>query len=112
MSADLGDGAELDALWAKVLEAWDDDGAHNAVLQHAIDRAKLPELAGRYRALVDDPERGARAKKKMDAIVAAAMHMMLAAKTPERTKTPWTWTVSAGLLFGLVVAFVLYKLLG
>jgi hypothetical protein len=103
--------ALFEALWARVLEAWDDDKPHQAILQHALDRQMLPELAGRYRALKDDPARGPRAQKKMDGIVVAATQLMMAIKTPPRTKTPLSWTLSAALLFALVIALLLYKLL-
>lgn len=101
----------FEALWSKALENWDDDKPHQALLQHALNKQQLPELAGRYRKLKDDPEKGARAQKKIDGIVVAATQMLMATKTPPRTKTPWTWTASAALLFGLVIALILYKLL-
>ncbi len=103
--------ALFEALWSKVLESWDDDKPHQALLQHALREQQLPELAGRYRKLKDDPEKGARAQKKIDGIVVAATQMLMATKTPPRTKVPWTWTASAALLFGLVIALILYKLL-
>lgn len=106
-----GPDALFEALWSKVLESWDDDKPHQAVLQHALSTQQLPELAGRYRKLKDDPDKGARAQKKIDGIVVAATQMLMATKTPARTKTPWTWTASAALLFGLVIALILYKLL-
>lgn len=101
----------FEALWAKVVERWDDDKPHQAVLQHALSAQILPELAGRYRKLKDDPDKSARAQKKIDGIVAAATQMLMATKTPAPTKTPWSWTVSAVLLFGLVIAFLFYKLM-
>lgn len=110
-SVDDGADALFEALWAKVLERWDDDKPHQTLLQHALDKQKLPELAGRYRALKDDPDKGARAQKKIDGIVVAATQMLMATKSPPRTKTPWTWTASAALLFGLVIAFIFYKLM-
>ena len=47
-----GDGAILDALWARVLEAWDDDKPHHALLEYALRAQKLPEVAGRYGNMV------------------------------------------------------------
>jgi hypothetical protein len=104
--------ALFEALWTRVLEAWDDDKPHQAILAHAIDKQMLPELAGRYRALKDDAEKGARAQKKIDGIVLAATQIMMAMKTPPRTKTPWQWTASAALFFALVCAWLFYKLFG
>ena len=99
------------ALWTRVLAAWDEDKPHQAALSYAIAHEMLPEIAGRYRKLFDDPEKGARAKKKVDGIVIAATQLMLATKTPQREKVPWTWTASVAAVMVLVIAFLAYKLL-
>src|SRR4051812_28144956 len=67
--------AIFDALWGRVVEAWDEDKPHQAILDHALRSQGLPRLAGLYRSLADDPVKGPRAKKKMDGIVAAATQM-------------------------------------
>ena len=102
----------FDALWKRCLEAWDDEGPHRAILEHALRTERLADLAGRYRAFKDDPDqaRRERAQKKIDGIVAAAMQLMMATKTPPRTKTPWTWTVAAALVFLIVCAWLSYQL--
>lgn len=100
----------FDALWSRVLEAWDDDKPHQAILGYAIDKQFLPVLAGRYRKLQDDPEKGVRAKKKIDGIVLAATQMMLATKTPPRTKLPWQWTAYAAGIFLIVVALLAWMM--
>jgi hypothetical protein len=104
------DAAVFEALWQRTLEAWDDDKPHRAVLEHALKTEKLPDLAGRYRALRDDPVKGERAQKKIDALVTAAMQLMLATKTPPRTKMPWHWTAAATLTFALIAAWLSYRL--
>ena len=101
----------FEALWKRVLEAWDDDKPHNAALSHALEHEQLPVIAGRYRKLLDDPEKGPRAKKKIDGIVVAATQMLMATKTPAREKLPWQWTASVAAAFILVVAFLAYKIL-
>lgn len=98
------------ALWTRVLASWDEDKPHQAALSYAIEHEMLPEIAGRYRKLFDDPEKGARAKKKVDGIVIAATQLMLATKTPSREKVPWTWTASAAVFMLLVISFLAYKL--
>jgi hypothetical protein len=108
--ASVGDkDAILEALWRRTLEAWDDDKPHAAVLEHALRSEKLPDLAGRYRALKDDPEKGARAAKKIDGIVVAATQMLMATKTPARTKTPWQWNAAAALMFAIVISWLFYQ---
>jgi hypothetical protein len=107
----LGDNdALLDALWNRTLEAWDDDKPHRAVLEHALKSEKLPDLAGRYRALKDDPEKGARAQKKIEGIVLAATQMMLATKTPARTKMPWQWSATIVFMCAVVILWLAWQL--
>ena len=98
------------ALWTRVLASWDEDKPHQAALSYAIEHEMLPEIAGRYRKLFEDPEKGARARKKVDGIVIAATQLMLATKTPPREKVPWTWTASAAVFMLLVISFLAYKL--
>ncbi len=98
------------ALWTRVLAAWDDDKPHQLALSYAIEHEMLPEIAGRYRKLFDDPEKGARAKKKVDGIVVAATQLMLATKSPPRQKVPWSWTASVAIMMVLVISFLAYKL--
>jgi hypothetical protein len=109
--AAIGDeGAMLELLWTRVLEGWDEDGPHRAILEHAVKCERLPDLASRYRALKNDPEKGARAQKKIDGIVVAATQLMMATRTPPTTKTPWTWTAAATLVFVIVSAWLFYVL--
>jgi hypothetical protein len=102
--------AVFHALWGRVLEAWDDDKPHALALSYAIEHQMLPEIAGRYRKLLDDPEKGARAKKKIDGIVVAATQLLMATKSEPRQKVPWTWTASVAIVMVLVIAFLAYKL--
>ena len=100
------------ALWARVLEAWDEDKPHQLALTYAIEHEMLPEIAGRYRKLLDDPVKGERAKKKIGGIVVAATQLLMATKTPTREKVPWTWTASVALFMVVVLSFLAYKILG
>jgi hypothetical protein len=107
------DGSDLifETLWGRVLEAWDDDKTHGALLEYAVRAQMLPDAAGRYRALRDDPAKGVVAKKKLDGIVLAATQMMLSMKTPTRTKTPLGITLSAAALCAISVAWAAYMIL-
>ena len=102
----------LEALWKRVMEAWDDEKPHAALLEHAMREQQLPEVAGRYRALVDDPDRGALAKKKLDGIVLAATQMLMAMKTPQAGKVPLGITLSAVGVCALLLAWLAWALLG
>jgi hypothetical protein len=105
---DETDDAIFETLWGRVLEAWDDDKPHSALLEYSLKAQRLPDLAGRYRALKDDAERGARAQKKLDGIVTAAMQMMMAAKTPPRQGTPKNVTYTAFAMFVFVMVLLTY----
>ncbi|MGH7269062.1 MAG: hypothetical protein ACREJ3_01415 [Polyangiaceae bacterium] len=86
--------AILDALWERTLSAWEDDAAHDALLEHALRSDLLPDLAGRYRALADDPNKGPIAKMRLDAILAAATSLLSSMKTPRTGKVPLSMTLS------------------
>ena len=110
---DLGDPDVLfDALWKRVIEQWDDDKPHQAILKFSIDNQRLPDLAGRYRKLKDDPAKEARAQKKIDGIVVAATQMLMGMKTPPRPKLPWQWTASVAIVCLFVLVWLTYKILG
>jgi hypothetical protein len=104
--------AVLEALWARVIERWDDDAAHGAVLDHAVRTHALPDLAGRYRALVDDAERGPVAKKKLDGIVLAATNMLWAMKSPEPGKVPISITLSAFAVCAFLLMLLAWAMWG
>jgi hypothetical protein len=87
--------AVLDALWGRAVERWDDDAVHAALLDHAVRAQRLPDLAGRYRALAEDADRGVTAKKRLDALVVAATAMLWAMQTPKPQKVPLSITLSA-----------------
>lgn len=105
--------AVLEALWKRVLEAWDDEKAHAALIEHAMREQRLPETAGRYRALVEDPDKGAVAKRKLDAIVIAATQMLMAMKTPKPGKgVPIPITLSAFGICAVLLAWLGWALWG
>jgi hypothetical protein len=102
----------LEALWKRVLEAWDDDKTHAALLDHAMRAQALPEIAGRYRALGEDPVKGPVAQKRLDAIVLAATQMLLSMKTPKPGKTPLSITLSAAGVAALLLGWLAWELWG
>ncbi len=107
-------GDELfEALWTRCLEAWDDDKPHNALLEHALKTQTLPELAGRYRKIKEtDADKAERADKKINGIVVAATQILMSQKTPARTKTPMSWTISVGVVAVIVCFWLWYQLYG
>jgi hypothetical protein len=109
---DDGSDPLLDTLWERVLSGWEDDGKHAALLEHALRTHALPEIAGRYRALAEDPHKGEVAKKKLDAIVIAATQMLMSMKTPKPGKVPWPITLSAVAVCLLMLAWLAFALWG
>ena len=74
----------LEALWKRVVDAWDDDAAHAAFLEHCRSNERLVEAAVRYRGMVGDHARSAAAKKKLDAVALLAMAQLDVARQRER----------------------------
>jgi hypothetical protein len=106
------DDAAFESLWGRVLEAWDEDKPHKAILEYALRTERLPDLAGRYRALKEDPAKGERAKKQIDVLINAATQMMLSMKTPPRVKPPASLTFSAFAIAALVIIFLAWAIFG
>jgi hypothetical protein len=111
MSEDVRD-AVLETLWGRALETWDDETKHVAVLQYAAQSEAMPELASRYRALVDDPARGPMARRRLDAIVAKATAMMCALKTPAPTRVPLPITLSGFAVSALLLTWLAWSVWG
>ncbi|HVU04445.1 MAG TPA: hypothetical protein VHE30_21960 [Polyangiaceae bacterium] len=65
--------AVLEALWKKVLDAWDDEAAHGAFIEHCRATDRLLEAAVRYRGMAGDHVRGAAADKRLKAIALLAV---------------------------------------
>jgi hypothetical protein len=109
-NAVLADEADagFEALWKRVLDDWDDDKPHTALIEFALRTEQLPEAAGRYRALKDDPAKAERAQKRLDAIVVAATQLMMSMKTPPLTKVPLPITLSAFGIFLFTLCFIVY----
>jgi hypothetical protein len=100
--------AGFEALWQLVLDHWDDDKAHAALIEFALRTEQLPEAAGRYRKLKEDPAKAERAQKRLDAIVVAATQLMMSMKTPPRSKVPLPITLSAFGIFLFTLCAVVY----
>jgi len=95
----------FDALWAAVLEGWSEDKRHHAILDYAIKNERMPDLAGRYKSLTLDAEKGESATKKLNGVVIATTHMLISMKSTKPAKTAWHWNM---LIMGLCFAIVAY----
>jgi hypothetical protein len=104
-NAEQADDA-FDVLWARVLEAWEDDRTHAALREYAVRTQRLPEAARRYKAMKSDPARAELAQKRLDAIVLAATQMMFAMRTPPRGRIPLGIILSVLGICASVLAWV------
>ena len=97
----------LDALWSGVVNDWESEERHLKALEHAQRNGLLMELARRYGTLKEDAERGAAAKKRLDAIAMVATTEMLATRTERARKSPaWLWVLGFAVCAGLLaIAF-------
>jgi hypothetical protein len=102
----------LEALWSRVIEAWDDDKPHAALLEHASRAQLLPAIAGRYRALAGDPAKAPIANRQLDAIVQCATVSLLSMKMPRPQGTPLPITLSAFGICLFLLGWLAYAVWG
>jgi hypothetical protein len=102
----------LEALWTRVMEAWNDEKAHAALLAYASRARLLPDIAGRYRERSLDPQHAATAKRQLDAIVESATVSMLSMKMPRPERPPLAMTLSAFGVCLVLLAWLAYALWG
>ena len=105
MSSGLPDPT-LEALWKRVLDAWDDDRAHGAFLQHCQQTDALGEAAARYKGMAGDRDRGAAATKKLEAVSMLAVHTLLAARSEPRRGPPRWLLIVVVILLGGATAWI------
>lgn len=77
-STPLPDVPPPDDAWARVLDRWDDHGAHDAYLGAMTAAGALGDAAARYRTLASDPVRGPGAQERLARIAILAEHALAA----------------------------------
>ena len=108
----------LDELWQQVLDAWSDDAAHAAFLDHARATKQLGAAAARYReelepsgACRDDATRVETAQKRLNAVAMLALADLEASRTPPddgrfQVVVRWAATLALLALLALLVLTV------
>lgn len=97
----------LQALWEHSLEKWEDEAAHQALLEACDAQDALAFAAKRYRSLLSDPSRVDAAQKQLDKITVLAFSRIDAARSPPpNTKRGVTLAALAVSLF--LIASSLY----
>ena len=66
---DLG----VDLLWKKLIDDWDNDAAHRALLEHCNEADLLVEAALRYRGVMHDERYQPKADEQLERSTALAM---------------------------------------
>ena len=66
---DLG----VDVLWKKLLDDWDNEAAHRALLEHCNEADFLVEAATRYRGVIEDERYQSTADEQLKRITALAI---------------------------------------
>ncbi len=109
----------IEALWAKVLHAWNEDDRHKAFLAYCREANVLDEAARRYRGVVDGSERGIEAtpevveeaKKRLSAVAVVAVATLQADRTePGAPGMHRTVRFVGYLVFVLIMALLAYAL--
>lgn len=90
----------IEALWAHVLDHWEDDKAHAAFLQQCDQLNQLPEAATRYRGMAGDHTRAEVAEKKLKAVAVLAMAKLESHRTAPPGGQPVVVTILALLFVG------------
>lgn len=95
----------LEALWKRVLDAWDDERTHGTFLQHCAETGQLGEAAARYKGMAGDRDRGAIANKRLEAVALLATQTMLAARTEPSSTLPRWLLFAAAFLFAALAGW-------
>ena len=91
------EGPAFEALWAHVLEHWEDTKAHRVFLEHCQAHDQLPPAAKRYRELGQSAAHQTQATRQLNAITLLALAQM------ERTRSgPAVAKRQAGRLVALI----------
>lgn len=109
-----------EALWAKVLEQWDDDARHAAFIAHCRIHRDLGAAAKRYRGIAEGDEayrsqadRATEAKKRLAGITTLALlELQASATTPEEAARPKRWLGAVAVAFAVLAATVAVRACG
>lgn len=98
----------IEALWAHVLDHWEDEKAHAAFLQHCDQLNQLPEAAARYRGMTGDHTRANTAEQKLKAVAALAFAKLESQRSPPVPERRF-WLTAVAFLFAILAGLaVLY----
>lgn len=90
----------VEQLWSHVDQHWDNEAAHEALLQQCASPEQLAEIAKRYRRQTERPERTHIAERQLQRIAALAMSRLEVSRE----------TAAAGRPYGKYVLIALFLL--
>lgn len=104
---------DLEGMWLKLDEVWDDPKAHDAFLQACHGAQNLGFAAAKYRGVIDSPrdDRKPFAQKRLGAIALLATQVLESAREePCRTVPRWV-TLLAGAFTASAIGWLIYALM-
>jgi hypothetical protein len=110
-ATDISGDAIFDTLWDRVVENWNDDKVHGAMIEYAVRGQMLPELAGRYKELTNDPDKKERAQKRLNGVVMAATEMLMAMKTPAKPPSNKMLNLVVLAIAVLMICYTAYRVI-
>ncbi|MEZ4288220.1 MAG: hypothetical protein R3A47_08775 [Polyangiales bacterium] len=103
----------LDDAWARVVERWDDDDAHQRFLTFCTSEGALGDAAARYRALIESSEHAGVAQKQLSRIVILATQQLDSmAGQPPRARSALRWFALLFMLGCFATALYLWSVYG
>lgn len=99
----------LELLWKRVLDDWENEAAHGAFLDHCQATDQLLEAAVRYRGMAGDRDRGEAAQKRLSGVALLAMAKLESTRTsPRQANSNAARLLVAVLFLAGSVALALY----
>jgi hypothetical protein len=89
----------LERLWKRVLDDWDNEACHGAFLEHCQTTDQLLEAAVRYRGMAGDRDRGEIAQKRLGGVTLLAMAKLESTRTTPRQASGNAARLLVALLF-------------
>jgi len=106
------DDQSFEILWQRVLDHWDEEGAHRALLAHAQFTGQLPEAAARYRAESSQRDREDMAKRQLAAVTRLALMQLEVSRSrpPPPRRRMALWVPLVLLVAGIAALFAYLRL--
>jgi hypothetical protein len=95
---------ELETLWKRVIDHWDDPESHGAFLEFCQREQLLADAAARYRGMANDRERGPDAEKKLKGVAILALQSLEANRAHDLPPTLPRWFSTGSIMLFVTIA--------